>query len=191
LVLLTKTWLLERSEAMRDLIASFRAGTLRPPKPARPRTTPEVPPPPRQPPAPGPERVPTRFGWLRGMIGEVGDAGRDLAEMAGETEMRELAAATPRAGVLLRPLLRMLGEEVPEWLKLPPRPPKPEEPELEPFRPLAKRYNSIKRWKHHTVAPPEPPPAPPVSPPPYPPDPPPSAPAPRTWPRWVSIDMSR
>jgi len=188
LVLLTKTWLLERSEAMRDLIASFRAGTLRPPKPRPPRTPPEGPPPPRRP--PGPERLPTRTGWLLGMIGEVADAGRDLAEMAGEAEMRELAAATPRAGVLLRPLLRMLGEEIPEWLKLPPRP-KPPKPELEPFRPLAKRYNSIKRWKHHTVAPPDPPPpAPPPAPPP-PPDPPPSAPAPRTGPRWVWVNMSR
>jgi Wiskott-Aldrich syndrome protein len=190
LVLLTRTWLLERSEAMRDLIASFRAGTLRPPKPRPPRAVPEGPPPPRRPPGPPPERAPTRFGWFPEMGAEIGAIGDELAALIAEAEMKELAAATPKAGRLLRPLFRILGREIPEWLRLPPRPRKPK-PEEEPFRPLDKRYNSVRRWKRHTVAPPEPPPPAPPPVPPPPPDPPPSAAAPRTWPRWAWVDMSR
>jgi hypothetical protein len=194
LVLLTRTWLLQREEAVLDLIAAFRAGTLKPPRPARPRTTPQGPPPPRR---PQPQRSPTRFGWFREMGADIGDAGEQLAAWLSEAEMKALAAATPKAGRLLRPMLRMLGREIPEWLRLPPRP-KPPEPE--PFRPLDKRYNSVRRWKHHTVAPPEMPPPPPPEPP-APPSPPPYAPAagppapsptperPRI--RWGFVDMSR
>jgi hypothetical protein len=198
LVLLTRTWLIERRDAVTDLIAAFRAGTLKPPQPARPRAPPQGPPPPRR---PQPQRAPTRFGWFREMGADIGDAGEQLAAWLSEAEMKALAAATPKAGRLLRPMLRMLGREIPEWLRLPPRP-KPPEPE--PFRPLDKRYNSVRRWKHHTVAPQEmpPPPAPPPSPPPNPPaaaapppgpppNPPPSPPTERPRIRWAFVDMSR
>jgi hypothetical protein len=133
---------------------------------------------------------------------EIGDIGDELAALVAEAEMKELAAATPKAGRLLRPMLRMLGREIPEWLKLPPRP-KPPEPE--PFRPLDKRYNSVRRWKHHTVGPDVPPPAPPppppssapsapaaATPPPTPPPTPPAGPpAARPGIRWGFVDMSR
>ncbi len=202
LVLLTRSWLIERQEAVTDLIAAFRAGTLRPARPTRPRAIPEGPKPPRRPPGPPPERAPTRFRWLREMGVEIGDIGDELAALVAEAEMKELAAATPKAGRLLRPMLRMLGREIPEWLKLPPRP-KPPEPE--PFRPLDKRYNSVRRWKHHTVGPDVPPPAPPppppssapsapaaATPPPTPPPTPPAGPpAARPGIRWGFVDMSR
>lgn len=50
-------------------------------------------------------------------------------------EARALVAAAPRAGRLLRPLCRIFGVRVPDWLKLPrrprkPRPPKPAVPRV-------------------------------------------------------------
>jgi hypothetical protein len=84
----------------------------------------------------GPEVVlPTRFGWLQKMVpaAHMGAGYLDYMLQETDSQTRALVAAAPQAGRILRPLCRILGTPIPDWLALPkrvrkarpPQPPKP------------------------------------------------------------------
>jgi hypothetical protein len=77
-------------------------------------------------------RLPARFGWLLKLVPLAHMGNGHLRYMLEDPESgaRELVAAAPQAGRILRPLCRILGTPVPDWLALPkrkrkPRPPQP------------------------------------------------------------------
>jgi hypothetical protein len=74
--------------------------------------------------------LPSGKNWFRKMFGETAPmfAGNLLEILHGDPQMMELAAATPLAGRVLRPMCWMLGVKPPEYLQLPLRPRKPRPP---------------------------------------------------------------
>ena len=117
------------------LVVRYRAGTLLPPRPRAPRPETEVP----EKAVPEteaqaeteakPEKqvrpaslLPRHHGWLCAMVPlwAAGYGGKILY-LLDHPEMRELIAAAPQAGRLLRPLLWMTGRYTPAFLALPKR----------------------------------------------------------------------
>ncbi len=96
------------------LSQKHQAGTLRAPAP-RPASAP------REPVAKPGLRLPARRGWLVQMVPAAGAAGGAVHALLQDPEARALVEAAPQAGRLFRPLARMLGVELPEWLRLPKR----------------------------------------------------------------------
>jgi hypothetical protein len=74
--------------------------------------------------------LPTRFGWLQKMVpaAHMGAGYLDYMLQETDSETRALVAAAPQAGRILRPLCRILGTPIPDWLALPKRPRKPRPP---------------------------------------------------------------
>jgi hypothetical protein len=120
------------------LIAAFREGRLAPP---RVRTRREPPPPvltPAESPEsdaepgetpPGPQearteqlRLPSKFGWLLRFGWRAAGSRSQFEHWLQDPEAQALVAASPRARQIVRRLCHMLGIELPEVLRLPPRP---------------------------------------------------------------------
>jgi len=149
LCLFIQDWLSQRRSLVLALIARFQAGKLRQPGPARPRARPEGATRPARWPPPPDQSLPRWRNWLQTLVPEVEHSGAWLSDLLAEPRMRELAAASPQLGRHLRPVLRAIGREVPEWLKAPPRPrpPGPPEDDLSDLRPMDKRYGTPKQWR--------------------------------------------
>ena len=119
-----------------DLVAKYRAGTLCPPRP-RPLPRAEILPDGEQaaPKPAKPERTPSvlprSFAWLCELVPQwAAGCGHQILRELDDPEMRELIAAAPQAGRLLRPLLWMTGRQVPTFLALPPRVRAPRSPSV-------------------------------------------------------------
>ena len=88
---------------------------LRAPRPYIPRETP---------------RLPTTHGWINARIPEAAPCAGTLDILLQHSELPKFLTEAPQAGRLLRPLLRALGLQTPDCLKLPkpkllsPRPPR-------------------------------------------------------------------
>lgn len=123
-------WARLRRLALRieSLAAKFRAGTLHPPRPKRPRPAPKAPLKPA--PAPRPSRA---FGWIGQLVPEARVHAGFLERWLAEPEVAALLQAAPQAARLLRPLCHMAGIR-PDPALLPPLParrrakPRPEPP---------------------------------------------------------------
>lgn len=72
-------------------------------------------------------RVPGGKAWLMKLAPPTGEMYQHVEALLADPEVAALAAAAPQAGRLLRPLARMFGLELPEYLRLPARP-KPQRP---------------------------------------------------------------
>ena len=99
------------------LVAVFRAGRLRPPRPVTRRS------PPKSPPQSKPFRFPSKFGWMVRFGSEVCCSRSQLEHWLNtNADAAAFIAAAPRqAGRILRPLCHMLGIELPEALRPPKR----------------------------------------------------------------------
>ena len=108
------------AQRFRALFARYQAGTLPLPRPSRAG----------QPRQRSPEpRLPAARGWIGAHIPAAAPCAGTIEHLLhNETEMREFVSQAPQAGRLLRPLARMLGLTLPDWLRLPPRAPKPRAP---------------------------------------------------------------
>ena len=98
-------------------------------------------------PAPKTPGLPTKNGWLLACHPPLGMYSGAVEQLLTDPDTRALLAAAPQAGRLLRPLARMFGLALPEWLRLPKRPrkppaPKPRKPreDLSDLRPIAIRF---------------------------------------------------
>ena len=103
-----------------SLLARFRAGTLRPPRP-RPTTA-------STPTASSrvrPQPLSRARGWLLPLIPGAVAYASQLSHLFAQPEMTELAAAAPALGRLLRPLAQMLAIDLPAALRRPPLPRRP------------------------------------------------------------------
>jgi hypothetical protein len=71
-----------------------------------------------------PGLLPRGFNWFRKLFPITSEllAGNLWSFVEGEAEIRALAAATPEAGRILRPMYHMVGLKAPAWLRLPRRP---------------------------------------------------------------------
>ncbi len=79
-------------------------------------------------------KLPRRRAWLLHLCPHATLGITTVEQMLADPEIAALVAAAPQAGRLLRPLARMYGLDLPEYLRLPkrprkPRPPKPPRPE--------------------------------------------------------------
>jgi hypothetical protein len=120
------------------LIAAFREGRLAPPR-VRPRR--EPPPGPAEPSTESPEsdaeagvtppgppaqaeqlRLPSKFGWLLRFGWRAAGARSQFEHWLQDPEAQALLAASRQARRIVRRLCHMLGIELPEALRLPPRP---------------------------------------------------------------------
>ncbi len=111
-------WIEARRTAIVALVRRIEAGTQRPPRPYQPREAkPDAAAPvtARKPPA---LRLPTSFAWLCLVGREVRVPGQQLATLLNE-DMREMVIAHPQLARLIRPVLRMTGEQVPVWFPKP------------------------------------------------------------------------
>ena len=107
-------------------------------------------------------RLPTTPGWINHRIAEAAACAGTLDILLRAPELPAFLQQAPQAGRLLRPLIRALGLQTPDCLKLPkpvplsPRPP-PAEPEggsvatpPTPFRPLPANIRAAARaWKKY------------------------------------------
>ena len=93
--------------------------TPRAPRPSRPARE-------RRPPATS--RLSSAKDWLGGLVPLARSTGGLFQTLFDDPDTRALVAAHPPAGRLLRPLARMIGLDLPDYLKLPPRPPRPRRP---------------------------------------------------------------
>jgi hypothetical protein len=113
-------WLAARQKAIVALIQRIEAGTQKPPRPYKAREA--------KPAGAGPAaerkspalRMPTSFGWLRVVGRELRLPGQQLAMLLDE-DMRAMVIAHPQLGTLIRPVLRMMGEEAPAWFPKAPK----------------------------------------------------------------------
>jgi hypothetical protein len=121
-------WVRRRRDAIVALIGRIEAGTLRPPRPSRPRAEKPDPAEPKPPRKGGGVRLPAVFGWLCALGPEARGAGDWLVALLEEADMKAMALAHPRLAGLFRPVLWMLGKDEPDWLPRPPRRPRPERP---------------------------------------------------------------
>ena len=117
------------------LYTSWTNGTLKPPRQRKPLaslpsrscaggagggpTVPETQPTPGLPIKP---KAPRKKGWVTHLAPPCAEAGGWLSYFLQREDMPAFLKAVPRAGRLLRPLCQMLGVQLPEYLKLPPRP---------------------------------------------------------------------
>jgi len=116
------------------LIARWRAGKLTP-RQAR-RAPPKAEGQPLAPkPRPDKPRLPSRNGWLVRLVQPTAQLIGQLQALVDSPEMKELLAAAPQAGRILRPLFRMLATPPPEILRLPPRLRAPRKPKPAPAVP--------------------------------------------------------
>ncbi len=124
------------------LLARIEAGTLRPPRPYKPRERPPGPDPERPERAPGARpsqpRLPTHQAWLNRLVrpreseaSVVATVSHFLAQMLQSPELTLLIGQHPRLAEAFRPLCRMVGVDP---SLLPPRPPGPPRP-ARPKRP--------------------------------------------------------
>jgi hypothetical protein len=123
------------------LVARWQAGTLPVPGVVRKRPAAARASQPR-PKAP----IPKRLGWLHKVFPDSAPMfGGNLSDLLhGDPNMMALAAATPLAGRLLRPMCWALGMKPPEYLQLPTRPRKPR-PTRPPRTRKPKVVNSMSR----------------------------------------------
>jgi hypothetical protein len=129
-------WLTARRTAIVALIRRIEAGTQKPPRPYRPREAkPEVAGP-RAPRTAAALRMPTSFAWLCLVGREVRVPGQQLATLLNE-DMREMVTAHPQLARLMRPVLRMTGEQVPAWFPKPARRVRAKRTVRRPARPAA------------------------------------------------------
>ena len=106
--------LARRGRRFAALLAAFRAGTLRAPRPRAVRLS--------RPVRPEQPRLPEGFGWLIRLCGwQAASYGSQLKQLMAEPEMTALLRAVPQAGRVFRPLCRMLAVELPPELALKPR----------------------------------------------------------------------
>ena len=86
-------------------------------------------------------RLPTGRGWLHRLAQPVAQWAPHVEIFVNHPDTMALAAATPQAGRLLRPLCRLLLVPIPAHLRLPPRPVKPRirtpKPRPAPLPPLS------------------------------------------------------
>ena len=126
--LASETWILlthrisRIAQRFRTLFARYQAGTLPAPRPSRAGAPSN-----RQPetslPAP---RFPGGRGWIGAHIQAAAPCTGTLDYLLLNTpQMQQFVQAAPQAGRLLRPLCRMLGLTLPEYLRLPSRPKPP------------------------------------------------------------------
>jgi hypothetical protein len=159
-------WLLYRRRAIMALIRRIEAGTQKAPRPyrARPPTPRGANPAPRKPAKPPRPwhvpglRMPLRFGWISPFGGEIAAMGHWLGPLLGEAAMRAMVLAHPRLAALLRPVLRMVGLEAPDWFPRPAKrarakPPPPVRPILPPPRPTHRRFRTPASWRRRPVDP--------------------------------------
>ena len=102
---------------LRVVLAKWRDGTLRPPRPrvAREGAAPERPPRP-------PSLLPRGRGWLKRLLPDIAHHMNALLHPLTDPELAEIVAKAPQVGRILRPLWHLLGlHPMPEWLKLPKR----------------------------------------------------------------------
>ena len=97
------------------LILRWLSNTLPKPRPSRKRSaTP-------RPERPKPLPYPTRKAWLLHLVQPTAQYSLQVEMFLARPETRDLVAAAPQAGRLLRPLCRALGILPPEYLRLPER----------------------------------------------------------------------
>jgi hypothetical protein len=98
------------------LVAAFRAGRLRRPRLGRHRDVAKGN-------GPKPVRLPSKFGWMLRYGSEVACRRSQLEHwLTTNAEAAAFIAEVPQSRRILRPLCHMLGIELPEALRLPPRP---------------------------------------------------------------------
>ncbi len=132
-------------DRINHLMARLAAGRLRP---SRPRSRPPAPPLPLPPAVPRPPGLPRTELWLVRELGYMAAGyGSQLEALLNDSETAALLAAAPSAGRILRPLCRMLGVTLPDFLQLPPRPPRPRPPRAPgPLRPPSVRRSTVHPW---------------------------------------------
>lgn len=130
---------------MDRLMARLAAGRLRP---ARPRLSPPAPLMPRPPVVSRTPGLPKTRAWLVRELGYMAAGyGGQLEFLLNDPETAALLAAAPSAGRILRPLCRMLGVTLPDFLQLPPRPPRPRPPRApRPPRPPSIWRTTVHPW---------------------------------------------
>jgi hypothetical protein len=65
--------------------------------------------------------MPSRLAWIFSFGPEMSSARCWVEAFLGEADARAMVAAHPRLAALLRPVLRMLGQDEPDWLPAPPK----------------------------------------------------------------------
>jgi hypothetical protein len=137
------------------LYDKWQKGTLKPPRPHRPRPTPapETKPEPRPQPRPW-QRLPRRHGWLIRDEPLLNNFATGLRHELLQPDMQEFLAAVPRAKRLLRPVLHMLGWPIADTvLALPPRPPRPKPVRPPKPPPEPRRDGKYPRFNYDTYSP--------------------------------------
>ncbi|MBV8578898.1 MAG: hypothetical protein JOZ58_28165, partial [Acetobacteraceae bacterium] len=117
-VLVNPTWnrISRLSARFLALVAAFREGRLRPPRSRTRRSS-------RKDGSPKPFRFPSKFGWLLRFGSEVACSRSQLEYWLNtNADAAAFIAAVPQSGRIIRPLCHMLGIELPEAVRLPPRP---------------------------------------------------------------------
>jgi hypothetical protein len=150
MLIVAYAWLFRTAIRFQRLHARWLAGKLRPPvprlaaPPARP-APPPAPDPAAPPQAPARPRLTRRRGWLRHALGQdAGNFGSQIVHMLLRPDIPAFLAAAPQAGRLLRPLLHLIGTDIPAELALPPRPPRRRTPKPRLPRPPI-------RWGKYTA----------------------------------------
>ncbi len=180
LLLLVWTRVGRTAARLERLFTLWQQGTLKPPRPRPASSIPAkaTPDPATPEPTQGARtlglRLPRAKGWLIRLIPEAAPAGGQLESFIHRPDVAEFVAQVPRAGRHLRPLCRMQGLALPDYLTLPTcrrkqRPPRARKPRpwpLKDFPPYLRR--AIRAWRNPSPAP-EParvitPAAPPASP---------------------------
>jgi|GEM_PF-2982210 len=105
-----------------SLARRHESGQLTPPRPRipRPKTAPQD----RVGPLPLP--LPRGKAWLIRHVQRTAQFAGQVEAFLARPDTRDLAAAAPQAGRILRPLCHMLGLAPPPWLRLPGAPPPPD-----------------------------------------------------------------
>lgn len=147
MLILVYGWLNRTALRFQRLHARWMAGTLPPPSPrlSAPPARPAAPQPAQTPttnpatnpaPAPARPRLTRRRGWLRhALTQDAGNFGSQIVHMLLRPDMPAFLRDAPQLGRLLRPLLHLLGTDIPAELALPPRPPRRRTPKARPPQP--------------------------------------------------------
>ena len=107
-----------KARRLERLLTLWQAGRLPQPRPQRPHAAP------REPESPKRLRLPCRRAWLVRMIQPTAVFGCHLELLLTHPDIQALIAATPQAGRILRPVLRMLGVHPTPPILFRPAPPK-------------------------------------------------------------------